>query len=338
VIGVCDEAGAACIVAASNEGGSCDDGVPCTTGDTCSSGACEAGSPVLCPDSGNPCIALACDPGGADGNCDVEQAANDGATCDDGAFCTVDDACLGGACSGASRDCSELDGVCIVGTCSEKRDNCVAVVAEDGTPCADLNACTVDESCSAGECVSALQAECPDGGVVWVDPPDGVVDAGQPHAVTSVDPPQGIDRVIVEAPGGAPASCWCLCESDQTVAGPNDILGVTEGPAGTYEIELVRPITAGAATSLTYGNSATAYFIAHPANVNADDFSGPLDILAMIDILNGVFEPPYGDYSADVDRTNVVAPLDILRVIDLLNGGDAFDPWIGTQRPASTCP
>jgi hypothetical protein len=39
------------------------------------------------------------------------------------------------------------------------------------------------------------------------------------------------------------------------------------------------------------------------------------------------------DWQADVDRSSVVAPLDILAVIDLLNGAGEFDSWIGVSLP-----
>lgn len=46
----------------------CDDGDYCTTGDVCSGGVCQAGTPVNCPDDANPCNGTEqCDPG--DGSC-----------------------------------------------------------------------------------------------------------------------------------------------------------------------------------------------------------------------------------------------------------------------------
>ncbi len=69
--------------------------------------------------------------------------------------------------------------------------------------------------------------------------------------------------------------------------------------------------------------------------MNSDGTAGPADILAVIDILNGVRTAPWGAYSADVDHSDAVGPPDILRVIDLLNHG-----WLDTALPTNpgVCP
>ncbi|MCP4677260.1 MAG: hypothetical protein GY854_17450 [Deltaproteobacteria bacterium] len=50
---------------------------------------------------------------------------NDGRTCDDAAFCTIDDICGGGACAGTAWDCS--DGIDCTGveSCDETADECI---------------------------------------------------------------------------------------------------------------------------------------------------------------------------------------------------------------------
>ena len=58
---------------------------------------------------------------------------------------------------------------------------------------------------------------------------------------------------------------------------------------------------------------------------------GPLDILALIDRLNGVIALP--EWSTDIDRDGSAGPQDILRLIDLLNGAGAFEPWNGKSLP-----
>jgi hypothetical protein len=102
-------------------------------------------------------------------------------------------------------------------------------------------------------------------------------------------------------------------------------------------VNLTRTISIGAVTTLTYtdggGTPYRGVFTSHPANVDADSASGPVDILAIIDILNHVRFAPWGNYSCDVDHSGACEPADILRVIDLLNGADAFDPWIGQPLP-----
>jgi|GEM_PF-1721471 len=55
---------------------SCADGDPCDGDETCQGGVCTAGTPVTCPDDGNPCTLDSCDP--ATGGCGVLVTSEDG--------------------------------------------------------------------------------------------------------------------------------------------------------------------------------------------------------------------------------------------------------------------
>ena len=81
-------------------GDACDDGDLCTQTDACDgAGACVGADPVVCAAGGgdDDCGgAGTCDP--ATGAC-VGGPAPDGTACDDGDPCTVDDACVAGACA-----------------------------------------------------------------------------------------------------------------------------------------------------------------------------------------------------------------------------------------------
>lgn len=121
---------------------SCEDGDPCTQGDHCSDGTCAAGAPICecktnadCPDdtdlcNGTPycdkaklpwacktnpgsvvwcqdpdpddCQERTCNP--ATGTCGDATSTN-GAPCDDGDPCTLDEVCTGGACGGGGPVC-----------------------------------------------------------------------------------------------------------------------------------------------------------------------------------------------------------------------------------------
>jgi hypothetical protein len=188
--------------------------------------------------------------------------------------------------------------------------------------------------------VEVVEGEnCPAGDVNWLTPADGIVDARQPHPVNSLTPLQGIDALVVDAPVGAAATCWTLCETDTVGVDPNSIIEVQEIGGGTYNLTLARPLTPGAVTTITYGGETTAQFIAHPGNVNADSFTSALDILALIDYINGVSAAPWGILSEDVNHSGQLTPTDILAVIDLLNGADTFEPWNGVGLPQNTiCP
>src|SRR5205814_1122531 len=76
------------------------------------------------------------------------------------------DACAGGRCTGAARDCSAGDGPCMRGVCDEAADACAPQPREDGTPCDDALLCTTGDACAAGMCTgqpldcTALDGSC----------------------------------------------------------------------------------------------------------------------------------------------------------------------------------
>jgi len=245
---------------------------------------------------------------GATGNC---CAANTGGACNDAMCCNTVCACDPFCCA------TEWDGSC-------------ATTGFDGNQCGAGTLCT--ELCSP---------TCPAGAVNWLDPVSGVVDARRPYPSNDSTATEGIKLLTVQAPAGSnKVECWRLCETavDGT---PNGVDRVTNLGGGQYSITLKRPITAGAATTLTYlGGGAMATFFSHPGNVNADSASAPADILDLIDNLNGVKQLPFGMYSGDIDRSGLIAPADILEEIDLLNGAGQFRVWNGTSKPvtAGICP
>ncbi len=85
-----------------------------------------------------------------------------GTSCDDGAFCTVNDSCDGaGACNGGTaRDCSSAASECYTSTaCNEFSDTCIPTVpVADGTACGG-DACTVAGMCQGGTC-SGMTLDC----------------------------------------------------------------------------------------------------------------------------------------------------------------------------------
>ena len=99
-------------------------------------------------------VALVVNDGRRDSARDVVQVrAERPCQCDDGLYCTVDDACAaGGECTGAARDCSEAGDACNDGVCDDDLDDCVTVQRENGTECDDGDGCTMDDVCSSGVC------------------------------------------------------------------------------------------------------------------------------------------------------------------------------------------
>jgi hypothetical protein len=186
---------------------------------------------------------------------------------------------------------------------------------------------------------------CPAGQIVFVEPPDGVVDARQPYPPDDPNTRQGIDTITLLGPvlPEAPPECWTLCETATGGLTANQISGVSTDGAGNYTLTLARTITPGAVTTITYtddgGTHTTGFFTSHPANVNADSQSSPMDILRLIDYINGAATSPWGIYSEDVDQSGLLGSPDILRLIDLLNGAAEYDPWLNLPIPTPVnCP
>jgi hypothetical protein len=187
---------------------------------------------------------------------------------------------------------------------------------------------------------------CPEGPITFLDPPSGVIDARQPHPQDDPAARQGIDTLVVEGPAGLDdPRClenWTLCETAEDGRGPNAISSVFDNGDGTFTVTLDRTISMGQVTTVTYTDANSVAwrgeFTSLPADVSSDGLSGPVDILAIVDILNAVAVAPWGLYSSDVDHSGDANPADILRVIDLLNGADQFDPWINVSAPpCGTC-
>ncbi|MFN8593558.1 MAG: hypothetical protein U0031_19025 [Thermomicrobiales bacterium] len=159
--GVCDEEANACVPV--YKPGTCDDGLFCTDGDVCveqsdGSGACQSGPARDCSHKTDQCNIGVCNEQ-AD-RC--EKQPTPGVSCDDGLYCTVNDTCNAqGECVGTARDCSGQNDQCNTGVCNEVTDACAKQPKQDGTTCSDGKACTVNDSCQAGTCVSGSPKVCP---------------------------------------------------------------------------------------------------------------------------------------------------------------------------------
>ena len=91
------------------------------------------------------------------------QALSNGTTCNDGAFCTINDSCQSGSCvGGGSQNCSHLNDQCNQGICNESLDQCTRQPSNEGNNCDDGLFCSVDEVCSQGNCSNATLRDCSD--------------------------------------------------------------------------------------------------------------------------------------------------------------------------------
>jgi hypothetical protein len=139
-------------------GASCDDGNPCTIGDTVQAGVCTPGAPAVCTAQDQCHVPGTCDP--ATGLCSNPNKA-DGTTCYDGNSCTTGDACQNGVCAGTPVRCNTPT-QCqqLPGACSPSYGICFYSARPNGTACNDGNACTQTDSCQSGSCVGSNPVVC----------------------------------------------------------------------------------------------------------------------------------------------------------------------------------
>ncbi|NUO48710.1 MAG: hypothetical protein HOV80_07630 [Polyangiaceae bacterium] len=102
-----------------------------------------------------PCTVAVCNTGqelGPLNQCVVITAA-DGASCDDGVFCTMADSCVAGVCNGGvPNDCGLPHSPCEAILCVEDLQSCDIAPVNDGTACTPEDLCRVDGVCELGEC------------------------------------------------------------------------------------------------------------------------------------------------------------------------------------------
>ena len=206
----------------------CPPPTPCAETGVCTAGQCQSVGGCADLESG-PCFVWQCNAEAA--TCEVSNKPT-GAACDDGQFCTINDACDTGGCKGEEKPCDDADPATL-DTCSEDSDLCLhvpkCVDAEcpdaDGNPCTqpkcsvsgqcievptsggscdDQLACTTD-TCSAGTCKSTLMAgSCLIGGQCYAagaDHPTAVCRNCDPAASTSAWTNKAVDASCVESDG-----------------------------------------------------------------------------------------------------------------------------------------
>ncbi len=219
-----------------------------------------------------------------------------------------------------------------------------------GTPGAPGSVCEGDNNFN--DIDDACEGGCPAATIAGAVPASGTVDARQPHPMNTPDLRQGIrapgvpgvtaEPIHIQLYPPVPGAeiCFSLCETAPDPLGPNGINSVLDLGSGVYRITLNRAIAMGAVTTIEYtGDGSFVQYTSHPANTNSDSAATPVDIIHLIDHLNGVRVPLLTVYQCDFNRSAVCNPTDIITLIDLLNGSGPWNPWNGTFRPSnSTCP
>ncbi|MBI3782242.1 MAG: SMP-30/gluconolactonase/LRE family protein [Deltaproteobacteria bacterium] len=121
---------------------------------------CGPGAVCGLGDSDPQCNQAVCVP---DVGCTI-QPKDDGARCEDGNACTVDESCVAGVCRGSTLACDDRN-VCTDDSCDPQLG---CQYTNNRASCDDANACTVGDTCSSGAC-SGVPRPCDDGNVCTDD-------------------------------------------------------------------------------------------------------------------------------------------------------------------------
>ena len=160
-VGECDAKSGGCRAVPIEDGTSCDDGDFCTVGGICQEGQCISDSRD-CSGASDDCNVGVCD---SELEACVPSPVSDGASCDDGLFCTVNTTCSEGQCVGNERNCASVGDQCNVGYCDEATGACETTPVADDTPCDNGLFCTVEDTCQNGVCTAGPERSCDaDGG------------------------------------------------------------------------------------------------------------------------------------------------------------------------------
>lgn len=165
------------------------------------------------------------------------------------------------------------------------------------------------------------------------------IDARQPHDIADVMFRYGWSETDLEFSDTLDSEDLLDFELSESggIGVPPNIESVALVADNVVRITLNDVIEPGAWTCFHHINSGTKSCLGYlPGDVDGDGTSSPVDILRLVDSMNGVIEPPYYDWQVDINRSGMADPGDILRLIDLLNGASKFDVWNGQTLHA--CP
>jgi len=136
------------------EGQTCNSGLDCVTmacvADTCVASSCLVDAD--CAELDGPCSQGVCDPQSL--LCQSTPI-HEGEACEDDTLCTTASSCAAGSCTATEAvDCSGFDSACTQGQCDPQTGACLASDVANGTACDDGDACTAEEYCKDGSCVT----------------------------------------------------------------------------------------------------------------------------------------------------------------------------------------
>jgi hypothetical protein len=152
-----------CVVVDDDAGASCDDGLFCTTSDTCNGmGDCVGGPANDCGMDPEQCQQVQCNESSQ--NCSLVPSMN-GTFCTPTDLCLVNATCQGGSCSGGTpKDCffAPVPNECYVAVCDPADGQCKPQIGPGGNPCTDASdLCTVNKVCdNMGNCMGGSPKNC----------------------------------------------------------------------------------------------------------------------------------------------------------------------------------
>jgi len=227
VVGVCNPMTGVCSNPNAPNGTACTDGNACTQTDTCQTGMCTGGNPVVCTPSDQCHVAGTCNP--ALGICSNPNAPN-GTPCTDGNACTQADTCQTGMCTGGNPVvCTPSDQCHVAGTCNPANGTCSNPNAPNGTACTDGNACTQADTCQTGMCTGGNPVVC--------------MASDQCHVVGMCNPMSGV-CTTPNAPNGTPCNDGSACTTADACQGGTCTGGasiVTEYTSGVPQPKQITP-------------------------------------------------------------------------------------------------
>lgn len=242
----------------------------------------------------------------------------------DGSAADCDGDLVPDECVSAADDCNanlqpdiceqDLDADGVINDC----DNCPSVTNADQ---ADCNADGLGDACDGVPTVLAS------------DPPAGAIDARQPSEPDGTQPAgwQVFLLTVDEAADTLSPADFVLTELGGD-GRPPEILAVQLVAEDQVMLVLDTTLTPGTRLLAEHASGCAAGdwgFL--PADVDGDGISSPRDLLALIDVLNGVAARP--EYSTDLDRSGLTDAADVLRLIDLLTGAGGYEAWLGQSLP-----
>jgi|GEM_PF-311352 len=193
---------AACACDRNEDCAAFEDGDRCNGTMTCRDHICVFDFSTIVPldrSQDTACSTHRCDPETGEA---MQVLADDTSPCDDNDPCSTRSACSDGQCVAVeTRDCGDLDGRCLVGTC-DRFLGCVREVAQPGSRCIPSEPCTPGGACNeAGDCV-APQVGCNDDDPCTSDVCDEV--SGECQFIGPAKPDCGAAGVCA---GGVPLRC-----------------------------------------------------------------------------------------------------------------------------------